>query len=236
MAMNNENVCRHFKFGFCRFSCLCKYKRVSEICLQTVQTDCEINTSEKRHPLECNYFRTYKRCKFGSFCLYRHEIFGNNDHLIEKLKMRLKAIEDKISKKTSEIQILDDKLNEIRQSKMNVVDKDATDASTSTYEMNEEQVSILSMKIVDMEAKMNMIISNVQALQSVSNLHKCKFEVHDEEFYAYSKVVDDLERKMSLVQNQIPGAGIRTHNFTASNLHHHHLATPPSSNKKKGPN
>ena len=83
--------------------------------------------------------------------------------------MRLKAIEDKISQKTNEIQILDDKLNEMRQSKMNVVDKDATDASTRNYEMNEEQVSILSMKIVDMEAKMNMIISNVQALQSVSN-------------------------------------------------------------------
>ena len=166
MAMNNENVCRNFKFGYCRFSSLCKYKHVSEICLQT---DCEINTCEKRHPLECNYLRTYKRCKFGSFCLYRHEIFGNNDHLIEELKMRLKAIEDKISQKTNEIQILDDKLNEMRQSKMNVVDKDATDASTRNYEMNEEQVSILSMKIVDMEAKMNMIISNVQALQSVSN-------------------------------------------------------------------
>ena len=48
---------------------------------------CEISYCLKRHPTTCKYFKIYNRCKFGSFCFFKHKtndgLSQNNDDEIE---------------------------------------------------------------------------------------------------------------------------------------------------------
>ena len=66
----SENVCKHNKYGYCKFQEKCRFQHVKQIC---PRKDCEIEKCSLRHPRECRYYREYSRCKFGSFCFYHHK-------------------------------------------------------------------------------------------------------------------------------------------------------------------
>ena len=68
--MESSLVCRHFKFGHCRYLDTCRYEHVKEVC---GSTECAEESCRKRHPRPCFYYSVYKHCKFGSFCHYSHE-------------------------------------------------------------------------------------------------------------------------------------------------------------------
>ena len=55
-------VCKHFKFGFCKFGEKCHKQHLKETC-QT--KDCHVKTCNKRHPRICKYFTVNQLCKFG---------------------------------------------------------------------------------------------------------------------------------------------------------------------------
>ena len=63
-----------------------------------------------RHPRECKYFREYNRCKFGSFCFYRHEI--KIDIQNEKLENEIKQMKEKQKELCKRIEVLDQLINE----------------------------------------------------------------------------------------------------------------------------
>ena len=65
-----ENVCLFFKYGFCKYRETCRQVHYEEIC---DIVHCESLNCAKRHPKDCRYFSKFKRCKFGSFCLFSHE-------------------------------------------------------------------------------------------------------------------------------------------------------------------
>ena len=69
-AANSHNVCQHNKYGFCKYQLTCRMKHVNEIC---EKSNCEIHKCTQRHPIRCKYYQDYQRCKFGSYCYYRHE-------------------------------------------------------------------------------------------------------------------------------------------------------------------
>ena len=52
--------------------------------------NCEMDTCSKRHPRICTYFQNYQRCKFGTFCAYRHidgeDYFSYIDELKQKIE------------------------------------------------------------------------------------------------------------------------------------------------------
>ena len=86
------DICRHFKFGFCRYQERCRKPHVAEIC---TEENCEIESCSRRHPRACRYFESYKRCKFGEYCLYAHKVDPNTKE-IEELKETLKLLNQKI--------------------------------------------------------------------------------------------------------------------------------------------
>ena len=95
--MATQNVCRYFKFGFCRFKEMCRFMHISEVC---ENPSCEIKLCNLRHPRICNFFRDYNRCKFSEWCAFKH--VENNTHgsdsmkeIIEKLDNLTKAIKEK---------------------------------------------------------------------------------------------------------------------------------------------
>ena len=107
--MDNAQVCRHFKYGYCRFQDLCRYEHVKEVC---DDVECSVTLCRKRHPRLCIYFSKFNRCKFGSFCQFSHDErqispqCSHKDSLIsteiEKLKEVIK--ENKIEGNIKKIQ------------------------------------------------------------------------------------------------------------------------------------
>ena len=53
LVSGDANVCKHFKYGFCKFGEKCNKQHLKEIC-QT--EDCNLKTCSKRHPKICKFF------------------------------------------------------------------------------------------------------------------------------------------------------------------------------------
>ena len=67
--MAAQNICRYFKFGFCKYLEKCRFQHVREIC---ENNECDAKSCSLRHPKICSFFRDYNRCKFGEWCLFKH--------------------------------------------------------------------------------------------------------------------------------------------------------------------
>ena len=65
-----ENICKHNKFGFCKFGDKCQFRHINDLCLIK---NCNVGACENRHPKFCYYQKNYGRCKFTTFCKYSHE-------------------------------------------------------------------------------------------------------------------------------------------------------------------
>ena len=85
-------ICRHNKYGHCKFQDLCNLNHVNEKCEDIY---CEIVNCQKRHPRKCKFFLEYKRCKFGDFCSYEH-LLDDRANDIEDLKKELAAVKAKV--------------------------------------------------------------------------------------------------------------------------------------------
>ena len=91
--MATQNVCKFFKFGFCKHREFCRRKHVKELC---DKNECYIYMCTFRHPKVCKFYRDYRYCKFDP-CMFLH-VEKENDPQIEKLKKEneriLKEIEN----------------------------------------------------------------------------------------------------------------------------------------------
>ena len=105
MASENQNVCKFFKYGFCKYKTNCKNKHVVEKC---DAKNCDIKFCEKRHPRPCKYFVNYGNCKLGSICAYAHE----NDRKIEKLEQKVEELKND---RKVEMEKLTQKVDELHQ-------------------------------------------------------------------------------------------------------------------------
>ena len=149
-ANNSENVCKHFKFGYCKFQEMCRLKHVKEICSDKF---CEITECSKRHPRECSYFRDYNRCKFGTFCFYRHEdkaldeksekimILETKLDTLEKKMEDAEAAIDRLNTMTCCIEKLEKKVQEVAQNNFILIH--AVDDIEKTAKLNEKNLDIL---------------------------------------------------------------------------------------------
>ena len=110
--MATQNVCRYYKFWFCKYSEKCRFPHVKEEC---ENEDCEVRSCYLRHPKICSYYRDYRRCKFGEWGSFKHvektkinekEIFAKldkleklvkeKDYIINILSNKIKVIEEKL--------------------------------------------------------------------------------------------------------------------------------------------
>ena len=80
-------------YGYCYYGDYCQFRHVDEIC---DDKNCNVFDCERRHPRICNYFRNFQRCKFTTYCSYKHEKLNNvneNSEKIVKLENKLREIE-----------------------------------------------------------------------------------------------------------------------------------------------
>ena len=96
--MAAHNVCRYFKFGYCKFAERCRFHHVKEEC---TNRSCDISVCTLRHPRICKFFRDYNRCKFGEWCFFKHmennsmENVINKEEIMEKLDNLKQLIDEK---------------------------------------------------------------------------------------------------------------------------------------------
>ena len=71
MKMTVETISQFNKYCFCKFRVNCGRYHENQIC---EIENCEISKCSKRHPRQCIFYEQYRRCKFGDFCSYSHEV------------------------------------------------------------------------------------------------------------------------------------------------------------------
>ena len=77
------NICRKNKFGYRKYENNCHFRHVKLIC---IDNSCNIFNCEKRHPKICDWYRQYGRCKFTTFCKYKHVNTDSIDELSKSIQ------------------------------------------------------------------------------------------------------------------------------------------------------
>ena len=107
-----ENICKHNKFGFCKFGDKCQFRHINDLCLSE---NCIVDACENRHPKFCYYQKNYGRCKFTTFCKYSHEkekLICENKENISDFRQRLEEKELQIANLENRLILLENDQNE----------------------------------------------------------------------------------------------------------------------------
>ena len=122
MGIENQNVCRYHKFGYCKFKTSCKFKHVTVVCDDDRCNN--QNACQKRHPRVCKYFINFGSCKLGSACAYAHQTRRKVEN--ERLGQKLDELMRIINEKDEVIKNLSNKIDDLiqkNQEKDNKIDK-----------------------------------------------------------------------------------------------------------------
>ena len=202
-----------------------------------------------RHPRVCNFYRDYRRCKFGKWCSFRHD-----ESDFEKLKREnLKSVEAMLKEKADlakQIEICDKKLAEIDQ----YVQK--SDTFEILLSEKDTTIKILEKKVLHLETRIENIekvitdkdiVINTDTVEEVITVEevvpekeiepevfkcsKCKFEtqskkglnIHIKRKHTSYEV--EYPKSCDLCEKEISNAKqmrkhMRSHSFTGRHSHY----------------
>ena len=106
--MATTPVCKYFKFGHCKYRSCCRNRHVDVLC---EDSSCNIMICEKRHPVICKFFSSYRRCKYNP-CSYKHVITSSNS--VGDRQEKIVDNENKIRENTTEIKELKDQIAKLQ--------------------------------------------------------------------------------------------------------------------------
>ena len=165
--MVKQDVCRFYKFGFCKYKDLCRNMHVHTIC---ENKSCDVISCNLRHPRKCSYYRDFKRCKFSEWCLFDHE---ENNEDVFKIKEKL----EENNKKIRDLEkIIMEKDNDI----INIVSR-IEEMKKAMQEEVLSKVESLEKVINDKEKTINDLVEKVEYLDKIVNkekkhgMIKCKY-------------------------------------------------------------
>ena len=97
-----QEVCKFWKFGFCRFREGCHRKHFTEVCDQLSRFK-NIKECYKRHPKRCKKFTSGKECRFQEDCAYDHSRTFEDEEKKE-LKEKLEILEKTVVELTNKVE------------------------------------------------------------------------------------------------------------------------------------
>ena len=108
-------VCLRNKFGFCKFGKTCNKIHLEEMCYEKAKA-CIGKVCEKRHPVDCNFYRNFGRCKFGEYCSYRHPQKEESpaEKEVLELKLEVSKLKSDIDELKGKVKSLENVLNDIK--------------------------------------------------------------------------------------------------------------------------
>ena len=109
LVSGDTHVCKHYKFGFCKFGEKCHKQHLKETC-QT--EDCYLKTCPKRHPKICKFLSVSQVCKFGDACCYKHKLSASHCKILEQIS----SLQATISSMSESILALENEILRLRSS------------------------------------------------------------------------------------------------------------------------
>ena len=210
MEIENQNVCRYHKFGYCKFKTSCKFKHVTVVC---DDDRCKNqHACQKRHPRVCKYFINFGSCKLGSACAYAHQtrtkvengrieqkldelmrIIKEKDEVIDDLVVKNKEKDAFIEKLVEDVKNLTIEVKKLKDTEMKISSVEVV--KNVTLEENEESDNIGSSVVVNDEASVEkkakeFTNKNLQHLNEMKNEVK-KSRKNSKAFY--SKMKDEVK-------------------------------------------
>ena len=192
-----KQVCRKFKYGYCKYGDKCYFRHVKDICSDK---NCNVFNCERRHPRKCNFFGEYGKCKFTTYCSYKHEKQVNATENAEKIKTietQLKTIENKHKEPEtpSMLENLETKFKafeNVTENKIETLEKafenrcrelenkfaDEIKKKDSYIENLNNQVHTLSESLTE---KLNKLESNIKTDKQNLKCEQCKFTTSSEQ-------------------------------------------------------
>ena len=178
--MATQNVCKFFKFGYCKHREFCRRHHEKKIC---ETPECDISKCIFRHPKPCKYFRDYGQCKFDP-CMFLH-VEHVKDSQIDQLKQENETILKDIANLKTTIKDLDDKKlksQDIIDKLVNVEKKfeRVVVMEKTTFEQA-SAIKTLTSKVTSLENRLNEkddIIKDLEKMINKEKKHgmiKCKF-------------------------------------------------------------
>ena len=219
--MTCTNLCTNFKFGFCKYGQRCWKRHVETMC---ENSECD-TSCEKRHPIRCKYYQEYKRCKFGTYCSYKHETCDVDSikNELDKVKLKLKNIDEKIDKKNEEMKnwkdlikkldLIDQKLKE-KGMKLEILDIFMKGTIEQTDQFNESLKKLQD----EMVRKFDVIDRKCVFLEGLDIFTNGRIEQTTEHFNeSLEQLEDELKRrddKIRTLQNKLEKIDITLYNLT----------------------
>ena len=88
--MSDENVCKHFKVGYCKYGLKCRHKHIKDECKIT---NCN-KKCQNRHIKTCRYG---PKCKRKNLCQFKHNDKDKYQKIIQKEKEELELLKKEVT-------------------------------------------------------------------------------------------------------------------------------------------
>ena len=121
--MEMTNVCLNFKYGYCKYRNNCERTHFSEIC-ETPK--CSQYNCNKRHPRECFFFRTFGRCKFGTYCSYAHLVTvkeNDDEKEVKELKSEILYLKEEVCDLKRKVEEIKSEINKVAETRTTKTEK-----------------------------------------------------------------------------------------------------------------
>ena len=183
--MATHNVCKFFKYGFCKHGNFCQKYHEKRICENQA---CDISMCFLRHPKICRFFKEYKRCKFNP-CAYKHE---DIDNIVKTLKEENKAISEKMENLSKDIELLNEKERESK----GIIEKLRN--FDSMMKNKNEKIEILEGKLKDTNLKISEQKKEIDIINKKLRVLKEK----DTEMTVFEQKLDEIVKKVDKMINK----------------------------------
>ena len=97
-----EEICKHFKYGYCKFKDECRKHHVKDIC--ELGTSCKMSkVCPKRHPKTCKKAIFEGFCRHGDHCAYSHSPTTNDQRNIGVIMGKVETLEKIVQEMAQQI-------------------------------------------------------------------------------------------------------------------------------------
>jgi hypothetical protein len=199
--MAQQNVCSFNKYGFCKFRLNCRRQHLMEKCKKM---KCDIENCSLRHPQVCRYFRDIGYCKFGEWCLFKHDGITQGSKEIKVLTEKMENIEKRISEKNKEIDSLEKIINEsIEKNKVGMFEEfvKAVEIKIEVFETN---LSTVKKSLAEKDSFISTLESKIEDFEELNKVQNAKIEQLVKDNEHNSKNIEYLKDKFSNLANLIP--------------------------------
>ena len=200
--------CTHFKFGYCRYRNMCRNQHIDIVC---ENSSCDVFNCNFRHPRECRYWKEFGRCKFDTYCAFKHVRKTDDQRTkceIEELKSEIRELKRNLEEHRLALQSIKVHLQSANIKVLSTTSLSSTSSFSSSIPQNIPQLdgqmesgspdfecsdcskTFISQQDVDQHMEETTAVCDECGLclmtEFENDIHE--YEFHQEEYFKYNKL------------------------------------------------